>query len=121
MKNLEKEIRQGIERIYENPRKMKKLQDERKKLLSHLEKMRVKKQKKLGLKIIQLQSNGVVQGGFMFEGKTNEQLAKSSRKLQENILGTGGSCVYRSRKKKIKGNKKTKTLSCDKKIKTKTK
>lgn len=50
MGNLEKEIRRGIERIYENPRKTKKLQDERKKLLSHLEKMRVKKQKKVGFK-----------------------------------------------------------------------
>lgn len=57
----------------------------------------------------------------MFEGKTNEQLARISRELQENILGTEGSCVYRSRKKKVKGNKKIKTLSCDEKIKTKTK
>lgn len=50
MGNLEKEIRRGIERIYENPRKTKKLQDERKKLLSHLEKMRAKKQKRTGFK-----------------------------------------------------------------------
>lgn len=46
MENLEKEIRQGIERIYENPEKLKKIQDERSKLFSHLEKIKTKKQKK---------------------------------------------------------------------------
>lgn len=48
MENLEKEIRQGIERIYKDPEKFRKIQEERKKLLSHLEKIKTKKQKKAG-------------------------------------------------------------------------
>ena len=48
MENLEKEIRKGIEKIYQNPARIKKPKEKRGKLFKYLEKIKKKKGKQPG-------------------------------------------------------------------------